>query len=60
VNIQKAIENVKDIQVNLAGQLDADDLISLQLLIEAGKRCALARKETSFVGPGLLPGETDD
>ncbi len=27
---------------------------------EALKRCQLARKETSFVGPGPLPGETFD
>lgn len=31
-----------------------------RLSIEALKRCQLARKETSFVGPGLLPGETKD
>lgn len=31
-----------------------------KLGIEALKRCELARKETSFVGPGLLPSETKD
>lgn len=33
---------------------------AVRLGSEAMKRCQLARKETSFVGPALLPGETKD
>ncbi|GAI61809.1 unnamed protein product [marine sediment metagenome] len=56
---EKAIEILK-LAISDPDLVGAVDLMDAQNLgIEALKRCQLARKETSFVGPGLLPGETE-
>jgi len=60
MKIEKAIE-IKQQYHSLIQRLGIPGLYEAdRLSFEALKRCQLARKETSFVGPGLLPGETDE
>jgi len=58
MRLPEAIEIGKELYADPYFTIKQKDRDAIHLLIEAGKRCELARKETSFVGPGLLPGET--
>lgn len=58
MTLEKAIQILSD-SAHLGMTTFNQDFKDAQKLgIEALKRCRLARKETSFVGPALLPGET--
>lgn len=60
MNPEKAIEDLKDIQLDHAHIFDADDLNAIQLGIEALKR---HQNKASLTFTGImepLPGETKD
>ncbi|MBA7661271.1 hypothetical protein ES703_69286 [subsurface metagenome] len=59
MNLRKAIEIKENHQRLHLDEYYSELLEADNLSIEAMKRCQLARKEVSFVGPGLLPGETE-
>lgn len=60
MKLSKAKEII-DLNLKEAGKKMPPDVRSaLQLGSEAIDRCLFARKETSFVGPALLPSETED
>lgn len=60
MNLLKSREII-DLNIKEAGKkMPPDVKKALILAVEAEDRCLLARKETSFVGPELLPSETED
>lgn len=58
MNIPKAIEVLKDIQMDHAQDMDADDLNSIQLGIESLKAIRQLRHGTPGLNLATLPGET--
>lgn len=60
MNIPRAVELLKMLQINLASDMDADDINSIQLGIEALKRVEDCRQVVCEFAPVLLPGETKD
>lgn len=60
MTINQAIELLKMLQVNLASDMDAEDLNALQLGIEALKRVEDSRGLAPLSPDRLLPGETEE
>lgn len=60
MKLNKAIK-LSQLELKDPGSVPIEDLNEAQQLgIEAMERIKLARKETSFAGPGLLPSETKE
>lgn len=58
MELEKAIENLKEIQTDLADQFDPDDLTSIQLGIEALEQLLFLRSIPDDRVHNLLSGET--